>query len=174
MHDKKLDTLSANILTIMREISANKNIQKMILRNHLKPFEETIVTENIKNIMNPLSSECKIFPFPFNPSAQTEENTTIRVFYPSGVFDSKLTWAENSVAIDIIVSRNLWLIVNEDSNPVIRPYVIMSEIVDQLDQKRFDHIGALRISDFEHLSVNQDFDAIRIKATFDTLEYQRS
>lgn len=172
MVQKKLDNLSKSVIVLMNKISKNRDIMQLLLKNSDTPFREPATDEEIKQAKNPLDVvHGKILPFPFSPTASTKEQTTIRVFFPTGTLDSSSVWSNSDVVIDIVVARGLWLIKNERNEYEVRPYRIMSELVTDLSNEVIHPMGLLKVSGFEHLSVNQEFDALRLFINFDSIEF---
>lgn len=172
MAKKKLDNLSKSVIAIMKVILTNKNVMQLVVRDNDKPFEKNVTDEELLKVGNPLDKENgRVLPFPFSPFASTKEQTTIRAYFPTGKLDSSSVWRDTDIIIDIVVARGIWLIENEVREHEIRPYRIMSELVTLLDKEAVDPMGKLEFKGFEHLSVNQEFDAIRMFFKFDSIDF---
>lgn len=172
MVQKKLDGLSESVLSLMKVISSNKDIMQLVIRSEKSPFKTPATNAEIKLAKNPLDTENgRILPFPFSPYASTTAQTSIRVFFPTGTLDATSVWMNSDIVIDIVVARSIWLIANEDGKNEIRPYRIMSELVTDLSNENIYPMGLIKVSGFEHLSVNQEFDALRLFLNFDSIEF---
>ena len=133
------------------------------------------------NATNPIHRDAKILPYPFNPDTKIQESSTIRAFFPTGKFDNgkpQSVWLNTDLIVDIIVAKNLWLMIDEDNKDVVRPYRLMSEIAHDLTDRNmskesdlFKTVGPLNLSGFDHLSINAEYEAIRLSFSFDSIEY---
>lgn len=165
----KIHTMSKNIVNIMQALSYNDHLINMLLinendiafTNENRPAGFT----NNSQIINQNDEFCRISPVPFDPEAQEEDKSFIRVYYSDGEFGSEVVSVSNLV-IDIIVAKSLWLIFDRNINQgLIRPYVIMDDIIDTIGR----YSGSLVSIDFQgfrHLAVNTKFDAIRLYAQY--------
>lgn len=155
----KFELLSPNLLVILNQIIQNQNIAKYLYYDVTNPLEQPDIADTSVLNFN------KVFPYPFDPELTTEDCSQIRVFYWDGAI--KRVIEETKVMFDIIVAKKLWLI-NDNNTPAIRPYQIMSELVTTLDDKSIESVGRLHFNNFRHVSVDQQFDAIRVLASMTT------
>lgn len=164
----KLNNLSQHVIGVMKELSLNDGIVELLANNIPNPFSVP-VTDRSK-LINPSSTACKIFPYPFDPEAQTEDASFIRVYYNQGEFNSNQTIQEMNMHIDIIVAKSLWLISDDlREQSLIRPYEIMDRVVDQVGERSVSPIK-LSFSGWQHLAVNTKFDAIRLYSDYYSVE----
>lgn len=165
----KLESLSKNIVKIMGELSKNEALARLLLNHDENPFEKP-VGNNKRFIVHPKNELCRIFPFPFSPEATTESGAFIRVYYNNGEFDGSEVISETQLNIDIVVSKDLWLIHDDDNNSLIRPYEIMSRVVDMIGKRSVNSSIKLKLDGWQHLAVNTKFDAVRLYSEYFTIE----
>lgn len=166
--------MSNNVVEIMNRIATNKGIRKLLFIEDDEPFDDTnSYTPSKDMILNPKSNECRIKPVSFNTEATSKDRVEIRVYYNIGRVDSSGKNIDANIHIDIICAKDLWLIRDPLGRSKIRPYEIMSRIADEIGAKnvnnRNKHIKSAdrlanlgNISQFQMLSVNEQFDAIRM------------
>src|SRR5690606_2235206 len=128
--------------------------------------EGFVNTDNVRKknlqIVDQSSTFCRISPTPFNPEAEEEDKSMIRVYYNQGEFDSEII-TESSLFVDIIVAKSLWLIYDESyKKQIIRPYEIMDCIIDTIGKKNGNPLVSVDFTGYQHLAVNTKFDAIRL------------
>ncbi|SDX95594.1 hypothetical protein [Thermoactinomyces sp. DSM 45892] len=165
----RLDSLSKNIVTILTELAKNEGLAKLLLNDVSTPFSSRLPPIDSNKILNQKSELCRIFPFPFSPEAHTEDHSFIRVYYPNGSFNENEVIAETQINFDIVVAKSLWLI--EDGNrKLIRPYEIMSRVTDMLGKRSIGSTIQLKFSGWNHLSVNNRFDALRLYSEYMSVE----
>lgn len=165
----RFDSLSKNIVQIMIELSRNDGLAKLLIHNEDNPFSSTLPVIDKTKLANPQSDLCRIHPFPFDPEAVTEDSSFIRVYYNDGEFGSNEVISETRLHIDIVVAKSLWLI-NDGEKSMIRPYEIMSRVIDMVGKRGLGTSIKLSMDGFQHLAVNTKFDAIRIYSEYFTVE----
>lgn len=136
--------------------------------NRPKDFESNMNNMDRKNlqIINQNSDFCRIMPTPFNPNAVEEDRTMIRVYYNDGDFDGEII-SETSLFIDVIVAKSRWLIYDQaQKEMLVRPYEIMTEIMDTIGRKSGNPIITVNFTGWQHLAVNTKFDAIRLYSRY--------
>lgn len=153
----KLKLMSPNLILLLQEILKNQNLCKLINYNVSNPY----IQPNINGNSLMLS---KVYPFPFSTTVETTEGTQLRVYYQDANFKTNQTISDSTIYFDIICSKSqsIWLI--NDGSPKIRPYEIMSHLVDHFSEKEIPKIGKLNFRRFIHVNVNDKFDCIRIFA----------
>ncbi|AYP68253.1 virion structural protein [Bacillus phage vB_BcoS-136] len=164
----RLESLSKNVVKTMEELSKNEGLARLLVNHEENPFEKS-VGDNRRNLINPKSKICKIFPYPFDVEATVEQGAFIRVYYNDGEFDETEVISETHLYIDVIVSKDLWLI-NNGSDSLIRPYEIMSRITDMIGKRSANSNIRLNIEGWRHLAINTKFDAIRLYCNNFTVE----
>ena len=163
----KVNNLSKNIVDIMTALSQNQGLAQLLVNNEQNPFQKQIT--NLKDIARPSSDICRIYPYPFDPEAQIEDSSFIRVYYNQAEFNSNETIQEMDLHIDIIVAKNLWLI-NDNSRPLIRPYEIMDRVIDIVGKRSINNLISVKFDGWQHLAVNTKFDAIRLYSQYYSVE----
>jgi hypothetical protein len=150
-----IELMSDNLTIILGELIKNQNIVKYLSYNVKNPLSQPDVTLPAKNLI-----ESKIHPYPFDPITTSEEVVEIRVYYPDGAIDDSKAVIETGVYIDIVCAKSLWLI--NDGKSAVRPYMIMKELFQLFADRSVGTVGRLDFQGFEHLHVNEKFDAIRL------------
>lgn len=163
----KINVMSKNIVNIMESLSNNGSIVRLLLIDKPNPYEAEMPAgfTNNTQIVNQNSEFCRISPTPFNPNAEEEDKTFIRVYYNQGEFDSELV-SESSLHIDIIVAKSLWLIKGIDGKESIRPYDIIDNVMDTIGRRAGNPLISVNFTGYQHLAVNTKFDAIRLYADY--------
>jgi hypothetical protein len=165
----KIDTMSRNIVRILKLLSKNDMLVRLIANNQDNPLSHP-VTLQTKDLINPRADDAKFLPFPFDVEAQTEDGSFVRIYYNQGEFNEGETISEAQLNIDIIVAKSLWLIYDDTKKEsLIRPYEIMERIVDLLGRKGIGDIR-LEIDGYQHLYINTKFDCIRLYCQYTSLE----
>lgn len=160
-----LHSMSSNVVDIMQVLSQNMGIRTLLYINDAMPFhpkhQDKIPTPT--ELMSPKSNKRRIYPVSFNMNAQLDDRTEIRVYYNVGRFDSSGKHIDYNMHIDIICAKDLWLIQDHvKQKSLIRPYEIMSRIVDSTGKHNYNGINLGAPVQFQMLSVNEKFDALRI------------
>lgn len=160
-----LHSMSNNVVDIMQALAQNVGIRTLLSINDDMPFhpkhKNKIATP--QEIMSPKSNKRRIYPVSFNMNAQLDDRTEIRVYYNVGRFDSSGAHMDYNMHIDIICAKDLWLISDHvKQKSLIRPYEIMSRIVDSTGRYNYNNINIGKPVQFQMLSVNEKFDALRI------------
>lgn len=160
-----LNQMSNNIVNIMQALAQNKGIRALLYIDDSQPMHTKHDDDIPKSheIISPSSDKRRISPVSFDMTAQLEDRTEIRVYYNIGRFDSSGKHVDYNMHIDIICAKNLWMINDPIKNrSLIRPYEIMSRIFDSVGANNMNNINIGRPVQFQMLSVNERFDAIRI------------
>lgn len=166
----KLNNLSQHVVGVINELARNEGLIQLLINDVINPFDKD-VDENVKkNIANPNSNSCRLFPYPFDPEATIADSSFIRVYYNQGEFDESQTIQEMSMHVDIIVAKSLWLINDHNRKQrLIRPYEIMDRVVDMVGRRSVSPIK-LNFTGWQHLSVNTKFDCIRLYSDYFSVE----
>jgi hypothetical protein len=164
----KLESLSKNVVKVIQSLSKNEGLARLLLHNVSNPNYPT-KPEEFNNIARLSSEHCKIFPYPFDPEAQIEDECFIRVYYNDAEFSSNETISETRLHIDIICAKSLWLI-NDGVEPMVRPYEVVSRVISMLGRNSMGNTMNLKFDGMQHLAVNTKFDAIRLYSEYFTVE----
>ncbi len=174
----KMESMSKNIVDVMFELTKNNGLIELLINNNNSlpllrdgnALEKKIEDSKIrKSLIKPNSIASKISPFPFDPDAQLEDESFIRVYYNNGEFNSNEVIGESQLHIDIIVAKSLWLI-NDGERSLIRPYEIMGRVMDMVGKRSLNSTVRLNFEGYQHLAVNTKFDAIRLYSTYMSVE----
>lgn len=165
----KINNLSKNIVDIMNILSQNQGLAELLVNNQSNPFDPSHPAINRQELINPKSKLCRIHPYPFDPDAQIEDSSFIRVYYNQGEFNENETIQEMQLHIDIVVAKSLWLI-NDGRQSLIRPYEIMDRVIDMVGKRSINNLIKLKFDGWQHLAVNTKFDAIRLYSDYFSVE----
>lgn len=170
------DKLSNAVVRIMDRIASDEDIFKLLyfedeksLSYNLNNLPEAKKVFDEKHIIKNGSDSQRVKPYPFNSIAQEKHQCFIRIYFNQGSIDKGGFIANNQINIDIIVSQGLWL--TSDPNKklkLIRPYAIMSRLIDVLESERMDRLP--KPTGYSHLTVNEKFECIRIYANLTSTE----
>lgn len=156
--------MSNNVVDLMNAIAKNKGIRRLLYINESDPFnsrhDEDIPTRD--EILSTRSEYGRIKPVSFNTDATIEDRSEVRVYYNIGRVDSSGKQVDANIHIDIICAKDLWLIENAIGRSKIRPYEILSRISDEIGAQNKNSLSLGTMSQFQMLSVNEQFDAIRV------------
>ena len=161
----RTESMSKNIISILTELSYNDGLNRLLLNNTKNPFEAPVVTN-----LQKLIQSGKMLPYPFDVEATTSDGALIRVYYNDGELDSAEVISESQIHIDIICARNLWLINDVNGQPLIRPYEMLSRIIDSVGKRSVKSAIKLDIKGYQHLYINSKFDAIRLYCEYMSVE----
>lgn len=155
--------MSNNVVEIMSAIARNKGIRRLLYLNQSDPFNPRYDNRvpDVSEILTH-SRYKRISPVSFNTDATIEDRTEIRVYYNIGRIDSSGKQIDANIHIDIICAKDLWLIEDVLKRSKIRPYEILSRISDEIGAQNNSGVKIGRMSQFQMLSVNEQFDAIRV------------
>ena len=159
-----LGQMSNNVVDVMKALAGNKGIRALLYIDDDNPLDkehrDSIPSEI--EIIRGHGDKKRISPVSFDMNAQLDDRTEIRVYYNIGRFSKEGRHVDYNMHIDIICAKNLWLITDALGNSKIRPYEIMSRIFDVIGQRNINQINIGKPVQFQMLSVNERFDAIRI------------
>ena len=159
-----LGQMSNNVVDVMKALAGNKGIRALLYIDDDNPLDKEhrdSIPSDIE-IIRGHGDKKRISPVSFDMNAQLDDRTEIRVYYNIGRFSKEGRHVDYNMHIDIICAKNLWLITDALGNSKIRPYEIMSRIFDVVGQRNINQINIGRPVQFQMLSVNERFDAIRI------------
>lgn len=165
----KINTLSKNVVDVIATLAKNDGLVKLLVHNVDNPFDSNLPAIDKSKIANPKSDLCRIYPYPFDPDAQIEDSSFIRVYYNQGEFNENEVIQDMDLFIDIIVAKSLWLI-NDGNKSMIRPYEIMDRVVDLVGKRSLNNTIKLKFDGWQHLAVNTKFDAIRLYSKYWNIE----
>lgn len=157
----KFELLSDNISIIINEILSNERLIKLINNADKSPLA-TNVGNPQKLILN------KIFPTPFFEDVETVEGIQIRIFFDNGEMQNRAILG-SEIVFQIITPNDWWLIRKENDREAVRPYEIMSEIVNQFEDKSISTVGILKFHRFRYGYVNDQVTAYELFANMSTI-----
>ena len=162
----KMNYLSKNVVGIIQKLGNDPFLSNMIMNDSTTPFDPSIYEDNCKCFK-------RIAPYPFNPDAEENDASFIRVYYNQAEFDKSEVISDARLHIDIIVAKNLWLIndgqktnhyPDGNGDSLIRPYRILERVVEVLTSSHLPSSERVSFEGWQHLAVNTKFDAIRLYA----------
>jgi len=163
----RLESLSKNVVKIMQVLTKNDGLVKLLINDVPNPFDNSLPPiKNPSELINPKSKFCKIKPYPFEVDATTEDGSYIRIYYNDAEFNENEVIAETRLHIDIVVAKSLWLI----DGAMIRPYEILARVANMVGQRAVGDTIKIKFNGFQHLAVNEKFDAIRLYSEYYTVE----
>ena len=160
-----LHNMSNNIVDIMSALAQNTGIRTLLYIDEEEPFHDKYedMVPTPQEILSTKSDKRRIYPVSFNMNAQVDARTEIRVYYNIGRWDKSGKHIDYNMHIDIICAKDLWLIRDLiKGKSLIRPYEIMSRIIDSTGRHNINGLNLGRPVQFQMLSVNESFDALRI------------
>lgn len=143
----RLEYLSNNIVIILEEILKISNIDLYLGL----PSNQLFLN--------------KLFPYPFDPKTETDEQCQVRVYYPNIEFKNAEVIEDTTILFDIVCSKTLWLAEGKK----IRPYEIASLIVNHFNNNSISTIGQINFIRAIHVFINDKYDAIRLQAKIMTI-----
>lgn len=166
----KFDSMSRNIVNILFELSKNEGLARLLVNEVKNPFDPSLPTIDKNKLIMPSSGMAKIFPYPFDPEATVEDGCFIRAYYNDGALGANEVIADSNLHVDIIVSKSLWLISDNNNKSLIRPYEIMGRVMDMIGSRSLNTTIRINFEGFQHLYVNTKFDCIRLYANYMSVE----
>lgn len=168
-----LSNMSNNVVDIMKWIAEDEGIRTLLSVHDKRPFKSDFKHKvlSLEEIMSTEEGRGKILAHSFNVEAKKKDDVQIRVYYNIGRFDGSGAIMDANLHIDIFCAKSLWMIEDEVKHKtLIRPYEIMSRILDNVGRKNIRNIPIGLPQQFQLLSVNEYFDAIRIfYSSFDVI-----
>lgn len=155
------ERLSDNIISIINEMLKNQSLVNYIGYNGNDPDSQTINPATIA----PNGVQQKIFPNPFNANYVGDVRSQVHVYYPQFTFINNGHANKVMLAVDICVHKDIWLMKN-GSKKLVRPYQIAKLIIETLGNRHIPSVGKLHFSNGEHSIINEEFEAIRLFASF--------
>lgn len=188
----KLETMSKNIVDVMLTLSKNEMLGRLLIHDVSTPYDLSRPMPVQSDLINPKDDNSKIQPFPFDEDGVTDESGSfIRIYYNNGDFNDNETIAESTILIDIICSKDLWLINNDpkfrynpdykpenpipptDIKSIIRPYDIAGRVVDLVGKRSIGKTVKLKFNGYQHLYINKKFHCVRLYAEYMSVESKK-
>ncbi|MED1665776.1 hypothetical protein [Brevibacillus laterosporus] len=158
---KRLRLWSPNLQSIILELIKNQRLCKLIHYNNENPLEQPDILKPSSLIMK------NIFPYPFDLETTDSDCVQLRISYPE--LNIKHRVIENTdVLFEVVMSKNLWSI-STDSETALRPFEILSEILDQLADKSIEKVGRLNFLNARFVKYNSKFNGYELTAVMETI-----
>lgn len=158
----KFKLLSKNTMVLIEKVLENQNLLKLINYNSKTPLNEKDIANKGALVMR------KIIPAPFTGVVPEDQETNLRIFFPSGDLQNRAV-LDSVVVFQIVVHNDLWTIADKDGNRVLRPYEIMSEIVETFEDKTIKTLGVLHFKRFRYQYIDKDYGLYNLEAEMTTL-----
>lgn len=153
--------LGVNLQKICSRLMANDNLMKLLYYTDINPLSQPALDSDTKQkLFNDLI--CII------PRVGTREDSksVIAVYVPKAAkLGANKEFKNVVIAIDIFVPLHQWII--QDSN--LRPFAIMGEIQNSLDQKTVNGLGKIDGGDFDLTLLTDEMSGYR--QVFNITEY---
>lgn len=176
-----VDKLSTSVVRVIDRLVADEEIFKLLYFEDDKSLVYDLEDEKYKEAKEIFEKGLigkhnhkhqRIKAYPFNTKAQTSHEAFIRVYYNQGSKQKGGFAGTNQMNIDIIVSHGLWLTSDPKNKlKLIRAYALMSRIEDVLNAEKIDKLPIP--TGYTHLTVNDNFECIRIYANNITTEKEK-
>lgn len=142
----------------------NQRLLKLIDYNETNPYEQPDINNTARLINN------KIKPKPFT-NVPTDYNVEVTAFFPDGDLEQRVVLG-SVVLFQVVVPDKLWLITEkketEEGEEVtcrkIRPYEIMSEIMEVFNEKSIKTVGKLKFTHYSYEPINKDYGMYTLEA----------
>ena len=164
----RTESMSNNIIDIILSLAKNDGLLRLIVNNDDEPMKKPVKL-SVKDLIYPRNCNAKILPLPFDVNATEDESSFIRVYYNDGELNENEVIADSQIHIDIICAKSLWLI-NDGDKSLIRPYEIMSRVMDMLGRRSVNTKIKLHFNSYQHLYINSKYDAIRLYCEYMSIE----
>lgn len=153
----KFDLMSRNTMILIDECLKNQDLIKLIDYNKPNPFQQPDIENKGRLVMS------KIFPSPTTLEVPTEQQTNLRIFFANGSLQSDEV-LNSKIVFQIVMHNNLWNIIREDGTKSIRPYDIMSKIVDTFEKKTIKTLGVIHFQNYGWHHINKDYSLYNLDA----------
>ncbi|TPG68903.1 hypothetical protein EEL31_10420 [Brevibacillus laterosporus] len=158
---KKLELLSPNLESIIKEVTTNQQLCKLIYYTQVNPLDQPDIKKTSSLIMK------NIFPYPFDLETTEKDCVQLRVSYPEVEIQNR-TIENTSVLFEIALSKNLWSIAKNDETS-LRPFEIMSELVNHFRENSKGKVGILIFSRARFVKYNSKFNGYELYARMMTI-----
>ncbi|MFB0831555.1 hypothetical protein ACEU2D_18370 [Brevibacillus laterosporus] len=153
---KRLESWSPNLQAVILELLRNQRLCKLIHYNNQTPLEQPDISKPSSLVMT------HIFPYPFDLETTDSECVQLRVSFPELTISNRF-FENTQILFEVALSKNLWNITIDDETS-LRPFEIMSEIIEQLSNKRIPKIGELIFTGARFVNYNSKFNGYEVTA----------
>jgi|HigsolmetaGSP11D_1036233.scaffolds.fasta_scaffold07301_5 hypothetical protein len=155
-----LDRLSKNIISIIEEVLKNQRLVNYLAINGNDPSISPPVSPML---IAPKGDNERIFPYPFDTSFKDDVRSQLHIYYPHMTFKNNGKVGHPFINFDIVVHKDIWLLTDKGEK-IIRPYEILSMILDTFSGKIIPNLGQVHFLDGVHVVVNEQFEGVRLTA----------
>lgn len=163
----KLELLSTNLVQIIDRCVMAEDLGKLLVHNGQNPLSQA--PANPSDIA-PFGKTERILPYPFDFRFKSDQRSQLHIYYPDVKFKNNSNVEQTVVWFDIIVHKKLWLY-QQDNKKLVRPYDIASQITRIFDgsiPNTKSTVGELNFLAMGHVTVNEEFDGLRLEARMTT------
>ncbi|TPG68704.1 hypothetical protein EEL31_09320 [Brevibacillus laterosporus] len=153
---KRLESWSPNLQSIILEILKNQRLCKLIYYNNENPLDQPDIHKTSTLVMT------HILPYPFDLEITDTECVQIRVSYPELTIKNRF-FEDTGVLFEVALSKNLWNITIDDEAS-LRPFEILSEIIEQFSDKSIEKVGRLDFKGARFVRYNSKFNGYELNA----------
>lgn len=134
--------LGENLQKIVKRLLANDNLVNLLYYTNKDPLNQPFLTDEQK-IEEVYEKLIKIVP---RVGPKETANSLIVIRVVKGVpLSSNSEFKDVQIAIEVFVPLSQWIIKNSN----LRPFAILGEIQDSLNEKNINGLGKMRGGDFE-------------------------
>ena len=159
--NSKFELLSKNTMVLIDEILKNQNLLKLIDSNSRRPLQESDIVKVGTLVWN------KIIPAPFTGDVPENQETNLRIYFPDGRLENRVV-LDTNIVFQTVMHKELWQIFKGE-NKAMRPYEIMSEIVNMFENKSICTLGVLHFKRFDYKYIDKDYGLYNLHAEMMTL-----
>ena len=153
----KFDVMSRNTMVLIDECLKSQDLIKLIDDNRTNPLNQPDIKNAGKLVMK------KIFPSPSTLEVPKEQEVNLRIFFASGDLQSDEIM-NSRLVFQIVLHNSLWNIVREDGTKAMRPYDIMSRIVDIFEKKTISTLGVIHFENYSWQHIDKDYSLYNLSA----------
>ena len=142
--------IGRNLRKIGQKLAKNQKLLKLLVNTGKDPLNEKVYPEEIDGL-SLLNKNIKFIPL--LTADEQKETSKIVLFFEDGEINESNSDNENlSLLINVYCPFNEWLITGED----LRPFAIMSEIRETIQDRRINGLGEIRYLNFSINSLTEE------------------
>lgn len=158
----KFDAMSRNNIIILEELLKDQELLKYVEYNESSPQ----LKDDIDNVGSLVFR--KIFPTPFDEEVPTQEETNLRAFFPDGELQNDEV-LHSTISFQVVTHNNLWNVYRKDGKKGLRPYEIMSKVVDIFEGKTIKTVGVIHFNRYMYQNLGNDYGMYVLEGTLTTI-----
>lgn len=158
----KFDLMSRNGVILLEELLKDQELIKYVVYNDSTPQDKPNITNTGSLIFN------KIFPTPFDDEVPPEQETNVRVFFPEGELANDEV-LNSTVSFQVITHNALWNVRRKDGERGLRPYEIMTRIVDIFEGNTIKTVGVIHFDRYIYQNLGREYGMYILEGTLMTI-----